>query len=201
MLAFNGVGHRFAARTIFNDVSLAIAEPRVVLSGANGIGKTTLLLIAGGLLRPANGEVTLNGNNVLDSAARPLIGMSASKVALPGFMSASDLLQFHQRLYGCAAPEYWITAFGLSDYLPTLVQDLSLGNYKKLSLILALMHQPELLLLDEPANGLDAKTREALYQCLAEYPGQIVIASHEPLNFAGHTVRQLHLDHNGVHER
>ena len=201
MLAFNKVGHRFAAKPVFKDVSLTISEARVVLTGANGIGKTTLLLIAAGLLSPATGDVTLNGNSVLNRDARAHIGISASKVALPGFMSAHDLLQFHQRQFSCDAPDHWIAAFGLTDYLYTLVQDLSLGNYKKLSLILALMHQPSLLLLDEPANGLDAQTREALYQCFAEYPGQILIASHEPLSFAEHQVRHLHLDHQGVHER
>ncbi|NVK58323.1 MAG: ABC transporter ATP-binding protein [Alteromonadaceae bacterium] len=201
MLAFKQVGHRFASQPIFTDISLEITEPRVLITGANGIGKTSLLLIAAGLLSPTTGAVTLNGINVTAPGARENIGISASKVALPGFMSANDLLQFHQSQYGCESAQQWVSAFGLSDYLFTLIQDLSLGNYKKLSLILAIMHQPALLLLDEPANGLDVRTREVLDQCIAEYAGQILIASHEPLNFAGQPVRHLHLDSHGVHER
>jgi ATPase subunit of ABC transporter with duplicated ATPase domains len=62
------------------------------------------------------------------------------------------------------------------------VGDLSLGNYKKLSLIMALQHQPQLLLLDEPSNGLDEQARAVLTRVLTSYPGQVIVASHEALS-------------------
>ncbi|MFN6971541.1 MAG: ATP-binding cassette domain-containing protein [Rheinheimera sp.] len=85
----------------------------------------------------------------------------------------------------------WVGEFGLTPFLRTKVGDLSLGNAKKLSLILALQHQPQLLLLDEPSNGLDEQARAALVRVLTDYPGQVIVASHEPLS-AG-DVPMLHL--------
>ena len=76
----------------------------------------------------------------------------------------------------------WVGEFGLTPFLRTKVGDLSLGNAKKLSLILALQHQPQLLLLDEPSNGLDEQARAALLRVLTDYPGQVIVASHEPLS-------------------
>jgi ABC-type multidrug transport system ATPase subunit len=76
----------------------------------------------------------------------------------------------------------WVGEFGLTPFLRTKVGDLSLGNAKKLSLILALQHQPQLLLLDEPSNGLDEQARAALLRVLTGYPGQVIVASHEPLS-------------------
>ncbi|MBU2280427.1 MAG: AAA family ATPase, partial [Gammaproteobacteria bacterium] len=66
-------------------------------------------------------------------------------------------------------------------FMLTQVADLSLGNYKKLSLITALLHQPELLLLDEPSNGLDEHAKAALSRLLRSYPGQVIVASHDDL--------------------
>ena len=207
MLSFTQVSHRFGTRNLFSELTLSLPESRVVLTGANGSGKTTLLLIAAGILTPSQGMVSFNQQNVADIALRNQIGISASKVTLPGFFTVTDMLAFHGRQFNCEpdcqwADYRWVNAFGLTPFLNTRVEDLSLGNYKKLSLILALMHSPELLLLDEPTNGLDDKTRSALEDCFETYAGQLIIASHEPQVFASNcSVRHLHLDASGVHDR
>lgn len=207
MLSFEQVSHHFGARTLFGNLTLSLPEPRVVLTGANGSGKTTLLLIAAGILIPSQGAVRFNQQNVAETAMRRTIGISASKVNLPGFFKVTEMLAFHARQFHCVpdchwADYPWVTAFGLTPFINTRVQDLSLGNYKKLSLILAFMHEPELLLLDEPTNGLDDKTRDALQGCFAAYKGQLVIASHEPQVFSSaNDVRHLHLDASGVHDK
>ena len=207
MLSFTQVSHHFGTRTLFRELTLSLPESRVVLTGANGSGKTTLLLIAAGILPPSQGVVSFNQLNVADISLRRQIGISASKVNLPGFFTVTDMLAFHGRQFNCVpdclwADYRWVNAFGLTPFLNTRVEDLSLGNYKKLSLILALMHSPELLLLDEPTNGLDDKTRSALEECFETYAGQLIIASHEPQVFASkNNVRHLHLDASGVHDR
>ncbi|GGF82175.1 ATP-binding cassette domain-containing protein [Alteromonas lipolytica] len=202
MLSFEHVSHHFGARTLFQDFNQTLPESRIVLTGANGMGKTTLLLIAAGVLVPSAGTVYFNQQPVTATAMRHKIGISANKVSLPGFFTVMEMLSFQARQFNCPANNEWIERLGLSPFLNTKVDDLSLGNNKKLSLILALMHQPELLLLDEPTNGLDEQTRQALDNFLASYPGQIVIASHETGVFADATqVRHLHLDASGVHAR
>ena len=207
MLSFAQVSHRIGTKTLFSELTLSLPESRVVLTGANGSGKTTLLFIAAGILSPSQGVVSFNQQNVADIALRNQIGISASKVNLPGFFTVTDMLAFHGRQFNCEpdcqwADYRWVNAFGLTPFLSTRVEDLSLGNYKKLSLILALMHSPELLLLDEPTNGLDDKTRSVLEDCFETYAGQLIIASHEPQVFASNcSVRHLHLDASGVHDR
>ncbi|WP_232787629.1 ATP-binding cassette domain-containing protein [Paraglaciecola sp. MB-3u-78] len=190
---FEKISHYYQNRCVFNDFSLEINEPRVLISGPNGSGKTTLLMLAAGLIKPDAGKVSFNQQSVLMTASKQYIGISASKVALPGFLTVAELLDFHQRQFNCEPDEHWLTQFGLKQYWHTKVDNLSLGNHKKLSLLTAVMHQPPLLLLDEPANGLDDKARLALNLLLRDYPGQVMIASHEGVAEKHQQVRHIQL--------
>lgn len=193
MLVFEKISHYYQNRCVFNDFSLEMEEPRVLISGPNGSGKTTLLMLAAGLITPDSGKVNFNLEPVLATQSKKHIGISASKVTLPGFLTVAELLDFHQRQFNCMSNEHWLTQFGLKQYWHTKVDNLSLGNYKKLSLLTAVMHQPELLLLDEPANGLDDKARLALNILLSDYPGQVIIASHEAIAAEHQQVRHIQL--------
>lgn len=190
------MGQYYQNRCLFSEFSLVIKEPRVLISGPNGSGKTTLLLMAAGLVKPDTGEVSFKQQSVLDFTHKKNIGISASKIDFPGFFTVQELLDFHAKQFNCSISEYWLEQFLLQDYLNTKVADLSLGNYKKLSLMTAIIHQPDLLLLDEPANGLDEKARGALNLLLNEYPGQVVIASHEALAEEHQQVRHIQLQRN-----
>ena len=154
---------------MFNDFSLEINEPRVLISGPNGSGKTTLLMLAAGLIAPDAGKVSFNLQSVLTTESKKHVGISASKVALPGFLTVAELLDFHEGQFNCEPSEHWLTQFDLKQYLHTKVANLSLGNYKKLSLLTAVVHQPPLLFLDEPANGLADKARSALNLLLRDF--------------------------------
>ena len=186
MLEFQQVSHHYDHAVIFRNLSFLIDAPRVLITGANGSGKTTLLLLAAGLIKPLAGHVRFNQQAVLEPQAKRRIGISANKVELPVFMTVQELLQFQALQFagsqqGETAAD-WTEEFGLTPFMRTKVGDLSLGNYKKLSLIMALQHQPQLLLLDEPSNGLDEQSRAVLTRVLTHYPGQVIIASHEPLS-------------------
>lgn len=196
MLTFKNISQYYQNRCLFSDFSLEISEPRVVISGANGSGKTTLLMMAAGLVLPDSGDVSFNGQAVLSTNSKMNIGISASKVALPSFLTVTELLDFHGRQFGCQVEQHWLEQFSLTPYLATKVANLSLGNYKKLSLITAFMHQPSLLLLDEPSNGLDEKARLALNLLISDYAGQVVIASHEAIVADNQQVRHIQLQRN-----
>ncbi len=196
LLEFKEVSQAYQNRCLFSEFSLVINEPRVLITGPNGSGKTTLLLMAAGLVQPDSGEVSFKQQSVLNSDSKKSIGISASKVSLPNFFTVQELLDFHSLQFNCLVSEKWLEQFSLQDYLNTKIENLSLGNYKKLSLMTAIIHEPELLLLDEPANGLDEKARLALNLLLSEYPGQVVIASHEALAAEHHQVRHIQLQRN-----
>lgn len=193
MLIFEQISQYYQQRCLFSDFSIRIDEPRVLISGPNGSGKTTLLLMAAGLVEPDIGSVSFNGHSVLLSSNKQKIGISASKVVLPAFLTVAELLDFHAQQFACKVNDQYLDQFYLRQYLATKVADLSLGNYKKLSLLTAVMQQPELLLLDEPTNGLDEQARIALSHLLSEYPGQVIIASHEALAVDDQQVRHIQL--------
>jgi ABC-2 type transport system ATP-binding protein len=197
LLVFDQICHHYDNTLIFKKLSFAIEAPRVLITGANGSGKTTLLLLAAGLIKPKAGHVNFRQQDVLQPQSKRWIGISANKVELPVFMTVQELLQFQAQQFAAGSTTRdratkpgnsdkgvtdWVGEFGLTPFLRTKVGDLSLGNAKKLSLILALQHQPQLLLLDEPSNGLDEQARAALLRVLTCYPGQVIVASHEPLS-------------------
>lgn len=186
MLVFNHICHHYDNQVIFRHLSFAIDAPRVLITGENGSGKTTLLFLAAGLLKPKAGQVQFKQQDVLQPQSKRLIGISANKIALPEFMTVQDMLQFQAQQFAGNTQDRaavdWAAELGLTPFMRTKVGDLSLGNHKKLSLIMALQHQPQLLLLDEPSNGLDAEAKTVLNHVLESYPGQVIIASHEPLS-------------------
>ena len=184
MLVFDQICQHYHNAVIFSNLSFSIAAQRVLITGANGSGKTTLLLLAAGLIKPQRGQVNFKQQDVLQPQTKRLIGISANKVELPVFMTVQELLQFQAQQFASdnQIAADWTAEFGLAPFMHTKVGDLSLGNYKKLSLILALQHQPQLLLLDEPSNGLDEQARSVLIRLLSHYPGQVIVASHELLS-------------------
>lgn len=191
MLSFEHVSLSFPHKPLFNDLNLSLTENRVLLTGNNGSGKTTLLLLAAGLQAPQQGSVSLDGIKVTSAIAKRDIGISAAKVVLPPFFTTQAFLNFHCRMRKCSLNTHLLEQLSLTPFLATKINELSLGNYKKLSLLTALIHQPRLLLLDEPFNGLDATTREELDHLLKVYQGQVIIASHEPTSFDGQTLTHL----------
>lgn len=179
MLHFEKLTHGFGSKTLFSSVTMTLKAPKIVLTGPNGSGKTTLLLLAAGLIKPQSGKVTFQNQTVLTSTIKSQIGISANKIALPEFFTTKEQIQFHCAMHQCGYPEQLIAQFSLHPFLNTKIDDLSLGNYKKLSLLCAIMHSPKLLLLDEPNNGLDEKTNAALMAYLTQFKGQVIIASHD----------------------
>ncbi len=179
MLNFNTISLRFSHHILFSNLSLAIPEQRAVITGENGSGKTTLLMLAAGLIQPDSGEIQFRNESVNTISNKTRIGISANKIVLPTFFTARELLAFHCSMHTCKLDLTLADALGLTPFLHTKVTDLSLGNYKKLSLLTALLHQPELLLLDEPTNGLDDDARDAMNGILNNFSGQIIIASHD----------------------
>ena len=193
MLSFEHISHKFAHHLLFSDITLQIPESRVLITGPTGCGKTTLLLIAAGLISPSSGKVTFRGQEVTETSIKKQIGISASNVALPETFNVVEFLKFHCEQFNSELDERWLEEFGLIPFLKTKVEHLSRGNYKKLSLLSAISQKPELLLLDEPTNGLDKQARLALEKLLAGYPGQVIIASHETFDDPNYFERHIDL--------
>jgi heme exporter protein A len=159
-IRFENIEKRYGGLYALRRVSLEIAAGEcVVLAGRNGSGKTTLLRIAAGLVRPSLGSVTF-----LDSGKGPMQG--APKVGFVGHatmvydeLTAEENLVLFARLLGIAEPAdragILLAEVGLDDRRSSLVRTFSRGMRQRMAIARALLNQPEVLLLDEPATGLD----------------------------------------------
>ncbi len=178
-------GHTLALSGIDLDVS---PGELVAIFGPNGAGKTTLLKVLCGLLRPTSGEVLLMGLSARKEPARARrrLGYIAHASFLYRGLSARENLAFYARLYGVpdagARIESHLGRVGLASRAADPVRTYSRGMLQRLSIARALLHDPELLFLDEPYTGLDREASAILGSILAEMRdrrGTILMVTHD----------------------
>ena len=160
----------------------------VVLLGRNGAGKTTLLRILGLLQRQSEGELRYDETRVeeLPVKFRRRVGFVAHETFLYDELTAQENLAFFARIYRLSNPEERIrealAEMGLEHRANSLSRELSRGLRQRLTLARAWLHRPDVLLLDEPATGLDTPTRETMHEWLAgchRLGRTVILSSHE----------------------
>ena len=187
-IAATDLSRRFGQIRALRGVDLRLERgQRLALFGANGAGKTTLLRILGLGLAPDSGSLTIAGLDPKKEArrARSRIGWLAHASLLYRDLTARQNLEFWGRLYGIEEPgrraEQLLNEMGLDAYVDEPAGILSRGLSQRLSLARALLHDPALLLLDEPFTGLDPYAADALRQRLQETGSaetSVVLATH-----------------------
>lgn len=194
------LGFHFKTRSVFLGLDLRLAPGLTWLRGRNGRGKTTLLKLLGGALVPSSGSIRVDG---LDSrrdalAYRRLSFYCGGEAPALDWLTVNEWLDLHLSLYPGAdirAVEAHLDAFRIADIAAQPVTGLSLGQFKKLQLALALSLPSRLLLVDEPFNGLDAHAIDVLESRLAERAARhdacIVLTSHLDLRIPPSSVLDL----------
>jgi heme ABC exporter ATP-binding subunit CcmA len=163
----------FGTLSVLRGLSISIQSGQFVsILGRNGAGKTTLLRILAGLSSPSTGSVRIHGtSSLLPAAARGLIGYLAHATSLYMDLTALENLHFYARLYGLACRESDLVAqierVGLSGRELEPVRNFSSGMQQRLAIARALLHDPTIILLDEPFTGLDQNGTEFLKHYLA----------------------------------
>jgi len=188
-----GAGRRYGERAALRDVSLELeAGQTLVVFGPNGAGKTTLLRMLATLLRPHAGKVRVLGSELPDDgyAVRGRIGFLGHDALLYRELSGRENLRFHARLHGIAGEgagariERLLVAAGMDRRGDDRVADLSAGMRQRLAVCRCVLHEPELLLLDEPDSNLDAEGREAARELIGPGSGHSrVVVTHDPERF------------------
>ncbi len=176
-LKITGLAKRFAGGGGISDVSLSVQAGSITgFIGVNGAGKSTTLRCALGLLKPDAGEIFLFGRPFTLSA-RNRIGFLPEERGLFPHDRARDAIAFHGRLKGMGRREALMAAdrllerIGLGARKHDRIAALSKGNAQRVQVLAALVHQPDLLLLDEPMSGLDLVAQSELMLLLAEFRG------------------------------
>ncbi|MDE2347569.1 MAG: ABC transporter ATP-binding protein [Gammaproteobacteria bacterium] len=177
MLDVEQLSKRFGSRTAVDAISFGIGRGETVgLLGPNGAGKTTTIAMISGISKPDGGEVRLDGVSVVRDAdaLKRRVGLVPQDLALYEELSAWANLQLFGGLYGLGArqlrqrAEAALALVGLADRSGERVGSFSGGMKRRLNIAGALLHDPDLLLLDEPTVGVDPQSRNAIFDNLEE---------------------------------
>jgi heme exporter protein A len=188
-VSLRGAGRRYGERAALRDVSLDLrAGQTLVVFGPNGAGKTTLLRMLATLLRPHAGEVHVLGHALPDDgyAVRGRIGFLGHEPLLYRELSGRENLRFHARLHDVPDPaariEGILEAVGMARRADDPVAELSRGMVQRLAVARAVLHDPELLLLDEPLANLDPAAVAQVQPLIGAASGRTrVVTSHDPV--------------------
>jgi ABC-2 type transport system ATP-binding protein len=188
VLELDGLTRRFGDLVALDDLTFSVVPGRMRgFVGPNGAGKTTAMRIVLGVLEPDAGEVRWNGA-AIDAPTRARFGYMPEERGLYQKMRVRDQLVYFARLHGLAevdataAADRWIERLGLGERAGDRVEALSLGNQQRVQLAIALVHEPEVLVLDEPFSGLDPVGVDVMSGVLRERADAgvpVVFSSHQ----------------------
>lgn len=178
LIEIKGLRKAFGRQRVLKGIDLDIeAGTSVALFGPNGAGKTTFLRILATLSRPSDGAVRVSGVEITANpeGIRQYLGLVSHAPLLYDDLSAAENLEFYARLYGMADPDARIAELlervGLYHRRMDLVRTFSRGMVQRMAIARALLHNPPILLLDEPDTGLDPQAAEMMTGLLREIGG------------------------------
>jgi len=198
----SGLSKAFGGRVVLRPLDLDVTEGETLaLTGANGAGKTTLLRCLAAVLRPTSGQVRWFGQSAASSpTARRLIGMVGHESRLYPHLTVRENLVFSARMYDVAEParrtDQLLGSIGMSAHAHRFPTRISHGMRRRLAIVRALVHDPPILLLDEPFSGLDEEACGWLLGLLREMRARgrtVCFTTHDRQKTADLADRVLHL--------
>lgn len=175
LLKTNEIAKVYRGRRVVDGINVTVGRGEIVgLLGPNGAGKTTLIRLCAGLLRPDAGHVSVAGEQQTPANlhARARLGVVSVDAPLTGELTVMHMLRLQGVLYGLygahlrAACARAVDEFCLGEFQHRRISVLSTGMRQRAAIASAMLHQPELLLLDEPTVGLDPDVRRHIWDCL-----------------------------------
>jgi heme exporter protein A len=203
-LAVEDLARSFGHVRALRGVSFALGRGEVLaIFGPNGAGKSTLLRLLAGVLHADRGRILLGGTPLVrgDALQRRRIGLISHASLLYDGLTAAENLEFYARLYGLADPPgvalRALAGVGLADRATSAAGTMSRGMLQRLAIARALLHEPDLVLLDEPFTGLDQRSAAALRDQLVRLRAErrtVVLVTHnidEGVELATHVAIQV----------
>jgi ABC-2 type transport system ATP-binding protein len=190
MIEIKGVSKKFKDKTIIHSLDLSIKKGEFyALIGPNGAGKSTLIKLLSGLLQPTKGEILLDGINIVENPkeAKALIGYIPDEPTVWDGMTGFEFMNFVGALYNIPASQRekdikkLLKIYNLTGTEHQLYQDYSRGVRQKYSILSALLHNPSILLIDEPIVGLDPISIDITKNILDEFVkdgGTVLMVTH-----------------------
>ncbi|MFG0242927.1 MAG: ABC transporter ATP-binding protein [Phycisphaerales bacterium JB054] len=179
MITLDTISKRFGTLTAVDGLSLSIEPGEVFgLLGPNGAGKSTTIAMMVGLLTPDSGTVRIDGGDPAEAAVRATLGVAPQSLAIYDDMTARENLTFFGSIYGLDGPsrtrraDELLELVGLTDRARDRVKGFSGGMKRRVNLACALVHDPKVVLLDEPTAGVDPQSRHAIFEIVRELRAQ-----------------------------
>lgn len=187
MLTIHNLNKSYFKRKVIEDLNLHIEAGEIYgLLGANGAGKTTTINIICNLLKADSGNITINSQPISD-ATKKLIGVAPQENLLYKTLTCEENLKFFADIYGLDKKtrqqqiQSTLAAVNLLDRAKSPVETLSGGMQRRLNIAVALVHQPKLVILDEPTTGLDIESRYEIWELIRQLSNQgmtILLTTH-----------------------
>jgi ABC-type multidrug transport system ATPase subunit len=176
IVEIQNVTKRFASKEALRDISWSLPRGQISgLLGPNGAGKTTLFRLLMGILKPTQGSMSVGGLDCFEDrvAVKRLVGFLPDEPAFYSYLSGHEVLTLSAGMHGLGQPALLrlvplIGRLGMLEAMSQYADDYSRGMKKKLGLLLALLHEPPLLVLDEPTNGLDVESTRLFFDLMRE---------------------------------
>jgi ABC-2 type transport system ATP-binding protein len=208
MLSYVNVTKKYGEITAVDNVTVEFKSGVVnALLGPNGSGKSTMIKIAIGLIKPDSGSVSVDGVDPSRDpvSARRIIGYSPEEIVLYESLTPAELFSFVGSIYRIPKDivkeriNQLIRLFKLEEHMGKLIGELSHGNRRKVSLVLSLLHEPRVLLLDEPFSGLDPQAGRILKELMRKHArdGRTVVFSTHILEIAEAVAENIVIMSNG----
>jgi ABC-2 type transport system ATP-binding protein len=208
MIHIENLTKRFEEVVAVKDLSLSIQRGEIfAFLGPNGAGKTTTIKLLAGLLRPTSGRAVVGGYDIqrMPVEAKRLIGYIPDQPYLYEKLSGRDFFHFVGDLFEVPPPlqeerrNYFFSLFGLEEVADKLIESYSHGMRQKLVISAALMHEPKVLMVDEPLVGLDPQSSRLvknLFRQITENGATVFLSTHT-LSLAEETARRIGVIHRG----
>jgi len=177
LVQIENVTKSFGDKKALQNISFSVPAGQICgLLGPNGAGKTTLFRLLMGILKATKGELLVDGQDVFEKRveAKRLIGFLPDEPVFYSYLSGREVLELSAAMHGldvAATMEHigpLIARLRLAEDISNYAEDYSRGMKKKLGLLLAMLHDPKLLILDEPTNGLDVESTHLFYDLILD---------------------------------
>lgn len=181
LVDIDGVTKSFGYKIALSNVTFSVPPAQICgLLGPNGAGKTTLFRLLMGILKATEGKILVDGRDAFEDRVevKRLIGFLPDEPVFYSYLSGREVLELSAAMHGLDVASTIgritpiIAKLRLSDDIDNYAEDYSRGMKKKLGLLLAMLHDPKLLVLDEPTNGLDVESTHLFYDLISETASQ-----------------------------